>query len=343
VMRVVGSTAGPARVRLDRDEIVAPTIVFEQENDNLNTDGPGSLLYHSGAGSAAVPVRISWQTEMTYDNEAGVAHFQDGVQTNRQETSLRSDRLDLFFARPAGAGGLATSPRVTRALAQGQVSVTQTPVEGGPTTHGAGRTMTWDVETGTIVLTGEPARFWQGQNVIRCAQVTLRDQERQVTGDGAGRLVVYNQGVDTSRPPEGSEWEKVTVNWEEGLSYGTLTREATFRRNVLVREGDRTLFSRRLLTASFTQDEAIRLREAIAEGQQIGDVTVTQEGFTGEGTWFRWDAISDVVELQGKPYALLRAGANEVRGQEFRFDKELPGRADHLRVRKTSFIDFLEQ
>ncbi len=335
VMRATGTAEAPAQVWLDRDVLRAPTIKFEQKSGDVQTDGPGSLLYHRGAGDEVEPLHIAWGTEMTYDGEEGVARFQDEVEFVRQSLTLTSDRLALFFAGPGEGTGLTSSMDIRRAVATGGVVASQ-PASDRTLRRAAGDTFTWDAEAATLTVVGEPALLWQGRNVIKSPQVIFHNEARLVVAPGAGRLIVYNEEADPEEAPEGPEWQKVEINWQQQLRYNLLSREARFHGDVFVREGWRTLYARDTLTAYFTQDERATLTRALAEGKVLGDVTVTQGDQSGLGTWFEWDVATESVQLRGTPYALLRQGANEVRGRGFRFEKEAS-----LQAEGTTFVDFL--
>ena len=337
VMHATGTVEAPAQVWLDRDVLRAPTVTFKQKSGDVETDGPGSLLYHSGAGDEVQPLRIAWGTEMTYDGEEGVARFQDAVELIRESFTLTSDRLSVFFARSGERPGLTSTLKIVRAVATGRVVAAQ-PASDRTLRRAAGDTLTWDAETATLMVVGEPALLWQGSNVIKSAQVIFDNEKHLVLAPGPGRLIVYNEEADSEGAPEGPGWQKVQINWQQQLRYDTLSREAEFQGDVFVREGTRTLYARDTLTAYFTQDEQATLTRALAEGEALGDVTVTQGDRSGLGTWFEWDVTAESVQLRGTPYALLRQGANEVRGRGFRFEK-----GASLQAEGTTFVDFLEQ
>jgi hypothetical protein len=233
------------------------------------------------------------------------------------------------------------------------VVITQ-PMDDHTLRRATGKTATWEAGTATVTLLGEPARLWQGKNALARAaekvshghvfdlqteQVDFQETNRLVLVPGPGRLVVYNEGApEEVSPEEEAKWQKVEINWQRELRYDTLSGEARFQGDVFVREGWRTLFSRDTLTAYFSQDDKTSLTRAVAEGKNLGDVTVTQGERKGFGTRFEWDAVTESVELRGTPYALVQEGANEMQSAGFRFD-----RATELRTEGTTFVDFLER
>lgn len=338
LMKAVGDEGAPAEVWLDRDVLRAPTVTYEQRTGDIRTDGPGSLLYHSGAGREAVPVEITWLTSMTYRAEPGVAHFQDGVGLVRESLRLTADEMDLYFAEPGEGKGLAGSLGISRAVARGHV-VASEPTRDRTIRKAAGDTLTWEAGAATLTLVGEPVMVWQGQNVIKAPRVVLYREKDLVVAEGPGRLIVYNEGVDTEKAPEGSAWQKVAINWQKALRYDTLGREARFEGEVFVKEALRTLYARDILTVYFSQDEKATLLRAVAQGRTLGDVTVTQGPRRGLGTWFEWDATAETVLLRGTPYALLREGPNEIQGQGFRFERGTGA----LKAEGTTFVDFLQR
>jgi LPS export ABC transporter protein LptC/lipopolysaccharide transport protein LptA len=338
VMCATGTTEVPAEVWLNRDVIRAPTITYEQKTGSMETDGPGSLLYHSSAAAEAQPIQVTWQKQMTYTAEENLARFQDGISLTRETRRLTADRLELFFLRAGEGKGLSASPRLDRAVATGNVVITQ-PMDDRTLRRATGDTATWEAGASTVTLVGEPARLWQGKSALACPRLTFQETEHLVLAPGAGRLVVYNEGApEEVSPEEEAKWQKVEINWQRELRYDTLSREARFQGDVFVREGLRTLFSRDTLTAYFSPDDKASLTRAVAEGKNLGDVTVTQGERTGFGTRFEWDAVGDSVELRGTPYALVRQGANEMQSAGFRFE----GGAV-LRTEGTTFVDFLER
>ena len=337
-MRVTGSPEVPAGVWLGSDVIRAPTITYEQKTGDLTTDGPGSLRYHSSAAPEVQPIEVTWKKQMTYRTEEKLARFEDGISLTRETRQLTADLLELFF-RPTGKGkGLAASPSLERAVATGNVVITQ-PMDDRTLRRATGKTATWDAAASTVTLVGEPARLWQGKSALACAQVDFQETKHVVLVPGPGRLVVYNEGApEEVSPEEEAKWQKVEINWQRELRYDTLSREACFQGDVFVREGWRTLFSRDTLTAYFSQDDKASLTRAVAEGKNLGDVSVTQGARKGFGTRFAWDAVTESVELRGTPYALVQEGANEMQSAGFRFD-----RATVLRTEGTTFVDFLER
>jgi lipopolysaccharide transport protein LptA len=340
VMSATGSPELPAEVWLDRDVIRAPTITYEQKTGDIKTDGPGSLLYHTSAAREAQSIQVGWHREMTYTAEENVARFQDAISLTREALRLTADRLDIFFLRAGEGKGLSASSRLQRAVATGNVVITE-PMDDRTLRRATGQTATWEAGSSTVTLVGEPARLWQGRSALACPQVTFQETEKVVLVPGAGRLVVYNeQAPEEVAPAEEAKWRKVEINWQQQLHYDTLSREARFQGDVLVREDWRTLFSRDTLTAFFGPDEkgSLTLTRAVAEGKNLGDVTVTQGIRQGLGNRFEWDALAESVELRGTPYALLREGANEMQSGGFRFE-----RAGTVQAVGTTFIDFLER
>jgi len=336
VMRATGTAEAPAQVWFDRDVLRAPTITFEQETGNVETDGPGFLLYHKGAGPTVEPLQVTWRKRMTYDSAEGVARFEDEVEFVRQSLTLNSDRLALFFAGAGEGAGLATSLEVQRAVASGRVAVTE-PTGDRTLRRATGDTLTWDAQAATLTLVGEPVLIWQGRNVIKSPQVLFYSDQHLFLASGPGRLIVYNDKADVDQAPEGVKWQKVQINWSRQLRYETLSRQAQFSGDVFLREGRRTLYARDTVTADFSQDDKATLTRAVAEGESLGDVAVTQGDRSGLGTWFEWDMAADSVELRGTPYATFRQGANEIQGRGFRFEKDAVVRAEG-----TTFVDFLQ-
>jgi lipopolysaccharide transport protein LptA len=284
------------------------------------------------------PIQVTWKTQMNYTTEGSMASFQDDISLTRDTLHLTADKLELFFLRSAEGKGLTASPRLQRAVASGSVVITQ-PMDDRALRRATGETATWEAESSEVTLVGEPARLWQGESALASAQVDFQETKHLVLVPGPGRLVVYNEGApEEVSPEEEAKWQKVEINWQRELRYDTLSREARFQGNVFVRQGWRTLFSRDILTAYFGPEANASLTRAVAQGTNLGDVTVTQGKRTGFGTQFEWDAVTESVELRGTPYALVREGANEMQSAGFRFE-----RATVLRTEGTTFVDFLER
>jgi len=337
----IGTTDAPAETWIDKDMIQAPTIHIDHENGNASTDGPGRLIYHPAAGDRDSPFEVTWQKSMTYDADAGVASFEEHVKSVRGGTAIESDHLNLSILSTGGQAGLGSPVRISGATAWGNVRVTQPLAKGSAIRRGSGDRLLWDADAQTTTLTGDPARLWQGRNVIISSRLTLDEKENVVVGPGAGRLIAYNEDPDTSTASQDTRWQHVAINWQRSVRYDTLAREARFEGDVFVIAGERTLFARDALTAYFDQSEAAGIERVVAEGDAVGDVSVTQGTRSGLGTWLQWDVASEAAELRGEPFALIRLGANEFQLQSFTFERKAGTRPERFRMDGTTFVDFL--
>ncbi|MHB8653991.1 MAG: LPS export ABC transporter periplasmic protein LptC [Terriglobia bacterium] len=115
---------------------------------------PTSTDPKSGAATGASrkgprPVTIS-ADRLDYSDDGRKASYLGNVVLQTEETTLRADRLDVYFSAAATAGKSAESSQIDRAVAEGHVSVVQ------PTRHATSERAEYSATQGKILLTGGP-------------------------------------------------------------------------------------------------------------------------------------------------------------------------------------------
>lgn len=95
------------------------------------------------------PVTIS-ADRLDYSDDGRKASYLGNVVLQTEETTLRADRLDVYFSAGVTAGTSAESSQIDRAVAEGHVSVAQ------PTRRATSERAEYSATQGKILLTGGP-------------------------------------------------------------------------------------------------------------------------------------------------------------------------------------------
>ena len=124
---------------------------------------PASLVKRNGAAPQAAgetrPVTVRADL-LEYLDEGRRARYRGNVRLLTEDTTLSSDRMDVFFSQ----GETVERSEVTHAEAEGHVKVTQ------PGRHGSGERAEYFAESGKIVLTGGPPSLFDEEKGFTTGQ-----------------------------------------------------------------------------------------------------------------------------------------------------------------------------
>ena len=212
--RMVADTAtghttysGGARLWQGDSLVEANTIELDRSKETITATGrvhsvfPQARWSPSDGATAAKPSAVKneyWHTQtqhMTYDSQAGHGHLEGDVLAESDEDTIRSDRMDLFFA-PVGSGAGPASVRATttpssvgqggggkqlvRATAYGHVIVDQ------EDRHGTATHADYAAEAGKIALSGGPPTVHDSSgNVTTGRQLTFYFRDDTIGIDSA--------------------------------------------------------------------------------------------------------------------------------------------------------------
>ncbi len=119
--------------------------------------GPGEGTKASGADTRPVTIRAD---ELEYFDQGRTARYRGHVQFQTENTTLDSDRLDVYFSE----GGSVEQSEVERAVADGHVVVTQ------PGRRATGEHAEYYAGPGKIVLTGGPPTLYDEEKGFTTGQ-----------------------------------------------------------------------------------------------------------------------------------------------------------------------------
>lgn len=106
----------------------------------------------SSASPAPVPVTIR-ADDLEYFDEGRKASYRGNVQLETENTTLRADRLDVYFSSKSAAG----ASEVERAVAEGHVTVVQ------PARRATGERAEYFAAPGKILVTGGPPTLYDAE------------------------------------------------------------------------------------------------------------------------------------------------------------------------------------
>ena len=119
----------------------------------------GSVGGSAGTPRAGAPVTIRAEG-LEYFDEGRKASYRGNVQLETENTSLRSDRLDVFFSAKGSPG----ASEVERAVAEGHVTVVQ------PTRRVTGERAEYFAAPGKILVTGGPPALYDAEKGFTTGQ-----------------------------------------------------------------------------------------------------------------------------------------------------------------------------
>ncbi|MGH9439082.1 MAG: LptA/OstA family protein, partial [Terriglobia bacterium] len=127
------------------------------------------------------PVTIS-ADHLDYFNARREAVYAGNVRMVSANTTFESDRLEVYFSAALGTRG-SGNPEIERAIAQGNVRVTQPPGR-----RATGQRAEYEASAGKIVLTGgPPAVYDQQHGYLTGKRLTFFIHDASLLADGGNK------------------------------------------------------------------------------------------------------------------------------------------------------------
>lgn len=266
--------------------IIAKTLRFSQTDDKVTADGAGYLVGSKAKkdGQAGESIHVIWEEGMSFDRKTHKALFHKNVEATRDKTKMWSQELNVFFDD--------NNKQVQKIIAKRDVRIE----EGNQ--MGKGQEATYDAVTEEAVLVGaagDPAEIVQdGGKSIQAPIVHMSRKTNSIRTDGGGVLVFQMK-------EEQGKQEDVTVTWKGPMEFDTVKHRAVFRDDVHARRGERKIDSEVLEV--FFDDKNREVQNIVS----TGNVRLVEGNRNGEGDKFVWNSAEGVIELEGKPEAVMRS------------------------------------
>jgi len=260
-----GTKAAPVRLELaDGQEIVCPTVHFDRLSGRARLEGPGYMARRAAEpgepASTTQPAeretavsddRITWSDfvvvsfgqekrrrpdgDIDQQQYLKEAEFHGQVCASQEQARIRADKITLSFEQVEHQSD--EEPRRTRRpsalLAEGNVQVTD--ARDAQPLEAAADMLESDLIQRSAVLTGKPARLWQGANSLSGVRIELDEIAGSAAVRGAGTLEFLTtkdlNGVELSQP------RPVRVAWSEKMDYSGQRSTASFAGGVVLRSG----------------------------------------------------------------------------------------------------------
>lgn len=251
-------TGSPAVLVTPQFELTGKELTFYRLNDRFHSEGPGSLLWKSGAKGAGVadeahagreaaetpwdigplrlsggaPVHVTWTDSMTYHAAAHVATFKGQVVAQQQESALECNELVLNFEPTAGA--------IQKVEAAGAVDVRDAQSPGGRNL-GSDR-LVWDATRDKVELVareGETVNVESGGRSVASSHVVVDNSGQTMDCPAEGRLTVKPTPAKGGRAAQSAP---VVVDWRKEMHFAQRPSPvALFAGSATARQGDQQI------------------------------------------------------------------------------------------------------
>ncbi len=153
------------------------------------------------------PVRISADAAEYFNKESRVV-FTGNVVAVQGDTTISAERMEVSFEKPAsaegkpaaGIGSPATAQRITRIVAENNVSFRQVDVDTGKERYATGEKGVYDVDQQFMTMSGNP-RLWEGKNVIVGEEMIFHLVDKKVIVKGKVNLTVFPEELKEVKKP----------------------------------------------------------------------------------------------------------------------------------------------
>lgn len=144
---------------------------------------PGAVGKSRAGGAPGVPVTIR-ADDLEFFEEGRKASYRGHVQLETENTTLRADRLDVYFSPSSAAG----ASEVERAVAEGHVTVVQ------PARRATGEHAEYFAEPGKIRVTGGPPTLYDAEKGFTTGQqLTFFLRDDRIFLDGGQQTPTFFQ------------------------------------------------------------------------------------------------------------------------------------------------------
>ena len=159
-----GGTARYLNARLwqGANVIEAPTLDFQREPREVLAVGNArqrvtTLFVEQDKNGKSTPINVT-AARLTYADAQRQAHFEGGVTMKGADTTVATDKLDIFLQpRTANNGQSAAPSQLDRAVASGNVAIQQ------PNRRATGENLVYTASEGKFVLTGGPPSIFDAE------------------------------------------------------------------------------------------------------------------------------------------------------------------------------------
>lgn len=191
--------------------MAASAAVVAADSPTARTDGGAGARAAAPVSANKVaepqpPVRIS--ADMAeYFNKEGLVVFTGNVVAVQTDSTLTADRMDVTFEKPARGeeqpaavtGVPPGEQRITRIVAEKNVTFRQVDPESGKERYATGEKGVYDVDQRLVTMTGNP-RLFEGRNVIVGEEMVFYLDEKKVIVKGKVNLTVYPDELKDKKP-----------------------------------------------------------------------------------------------------------------------------------------------
>jgi len=138
------------------------------------------------------PVHIR-ADRLAVDNNAGTAEFIGRVKVTQDDTSIKANRLKIYYTSSGKDNNSVVSSKrtITRVVATGNVNIRMD--DSTATSNSA----VYDIKSRVLTLTGPSSKIVSGKNFITGAKIRFRRDTGQINVDGDGKKpieAVFNPG-----------------------------------------------------------------------------------------------------------------------------------------------------
>jgi lipopolysaccharide export system protein LptA len=229
---LTGDADRPASMTTPEFEMTGERLTFYRVNDRFHAEGPGSLRW-TATGEAAPdeppdqppgwglgplqlsnsrPVRVTWQTSMTYHVPDRVASFVGEVVAQQQNSSLSCEQLTLTL-EPGGG-------QMRKVEAEGGVTIHEQAVPEGRDV--LCDRLVWDAPRDTVQLTaaeGQVVTVQAGLHTIAAPHIVLDNAEQTLHCPVAGELTARPSPTDGLAGEDAAALEPIRVAWQREMHF----------------------------------------------------------------------------------------------------------------------------
>ncbi|KPK59726.1 MAG: hypothetical protein AMK73_08465 [Planctomycetes bacterium SM23_32] len=280
---LTGEDGRPASMTTPEFEMAGGRLTFYRVNDRFHAEGPGTLRWKAtgpepaaeapaqveawGVGpldlSSGQPVRISWQSSMTYHVAERIASFQGQVVAHQQSSSLACEQLALTLEPDGG--------QIQKVEAGGGVCMHDETGEQGREV--LCDRLVWDARKDRIELIaaeGQTVSVAVGPHTITSRDVVFNNADRVLECPVAGRLAVRSSPRPEGLGAEAAEAEPIEVVWQDRMSFHQQAApQASFSGQVAASRGNHVMKGDRLRVEFNADMEPLTI---VATGNAVLDV-----------------------------------------------------------------------
>jgi lipopolysaccharide transport protein LptA len=338
---------GDVKLTYGPQTVSGKKVIFKQNPQSLRVPSAGKMVAIQERDGQTTEMSVSWKGEMDYSLDKGSATFLRDVVLDAGPRRLNTHRLTVEIDKDNNLRGLLADGGASF-VDKGDVTK-NIPARSLKAKHinlemGDGNELKSLKARGNVVMAEEPlkdskelgrsiksdelivtmgkgnvlekldaignARVVQGDMSAQGDNIELRGEGDAIRMRGPGILRGKRKPDDVKK----GEPTDMSVAWTGGMTYARSKGEATFRRDVVMTYGERTLSSQTVV-AHISKTNEIEYFEA------KGGAVLKDGDRAAEGTGLVWDMKKDEGRLVGKP-AAVRMGKERLFGDEIVFTNQ---------------------